>query len=124
VESVSEGCPTCALPDVQNARTNAVSVMVCLPQEDQPTLSQQSYHDAQPFRIERLFANGFASAMIPVRRVVLIAFLAVQICVNPRAILAFVLLGGFVRSFPVALGIPPQSGKGECESCWRLGRGE
>jgi hypothetical protein len=34
---------------------------------------------------------------------------------NPGTILAFVLLGSFVRSFPVAFRIPPQSGEGECE---------
>ena len=41
-----------------------------------------------------------------------------QVGVNPRTLDAFVLLGGFVRSFPIALGIPPQSGKGMRESRW------
>lgn len=39
-----------------------------------------------------------------------------EVRVNPRAILAFVLLGGFVRSCPIALGVPPQSGEGETEA--------
>ena len=42
----------------------------------------------------------------------------------PRAIDSFVLLGGFVRSRPIALGIPPQSGEGVRESGWWLGRGK
>ena len=41
---------------------------------------------------------------------------------NPRAILAFVLLGRFVCSRPIALGIPPYSREGVRESGWRLGR--
>lgn len=36
---------------------------------------------------------------------------------NPRTLDAFVLLRGFVRSFPIALAIPPQPG-------WRLSRAE
>jgi hypothetical protein len=33
-------------------------------------------------------------------------------------------LGRFVRSLPIALGIPPQSGEGRREPGWRLGRCE
>src|SRR5439155_20975268 len=62
--------------------------------------------------------------VVPVRRVVLIALLAVKISMHPRTLDAFVLLGGFVRSVPIALGIPPQSGKGMRESRGRFGRGE
>ncbi len=47
-----------------------------------------------------------------------------QVGVHPRTLYAFVLLRRFVGSRPIALGIPPQSGEGECESGWRLGRGE
>jgi hypothetical protein len=43
---------------------------------------------------------------------------------HPRTVSPFVLLRGFVRSLPIALGVPPQSGEGERESGWRLGRGE
>jgi hypothetical protein len=55
-------------------------------------------------------------------RVALIAFLAMQVGVCPRTLDAFALLGGFVRSLPIALGIPPQSGEGVRDSGWRLGR--
>jgi len=36
-----------------------------------------------------------------------IAFLPVQVGVHPRTIAAFILLSRFVRSRPVAFGIPP-----------------
>lgn len=54
----------------------------------------------------------------------MIAFLAMKVGVDPRTIGAFVLLSGFVRSRPIALRVPPQSGEGERESGWRLGGGE
>jgi len=44
---------------------------------------------------------------LPVRRVALVAFLAVKIGMYPRTLDAFVLLSGFVRSCPIALAIPP-----------------
>jgi hypothetical protein len=44
--------------------------------------------------------------------------------VNPRPFDALVLLRGFVCSFLIALGVPPQPGKGVRESGWRRGRGE
>ena len=34
------------------------------------------------------------------------------LCVNPRSFLALVLLSGFMRPFPIAFGIPPQSSEG------------
>ena len=40
---------------------------------------------------------------------------------NPRTIASFILLRRFVRSLPIALAIPPQSGEGESESGWRIG---
>jgi len=61
---------------------------------------------------------------VPVSGVALIAFLAVQVGVNPRTLDALVLLRGFVRSFPIALAIPPQPGEGKRESGWRFGRFE
>ena len=39
---------------------------------------------------------------------------------NPRSLDAFVLLSGFVRPRPIALGIPPQPGECVRESGWRL----
>ena len=76
-------------------------------------LRQQSFHHVEPFCIEWLVANGLASATVPIACVPLIAFLAVEIRMHPRAIPAFVLLRGFVRPCPIALGVPPQSGEGE-----------
>ncbi len=43
---------------------------------------------------------------------------------HPRTLDPFVLLSGFVRSLPVALAIPPQSGERVREFGWRVGRGE
>ncbi len=91
--------------------------------KDEPALSQQSLHNAEPFRIQRLPANGLASATIPVRRVVLIAFFSMEVGVYPRALHAFVLLSRFVGSRPISLRVPPQSSEDECEPGWRLGRG-
>ena len=87
-------------------------------------LAEQLSHDATPLRIERLPAYWLACATVPIRRVVLIAFLAMQVGMNPRTIPAFVLLGGFVRPLPISFRIPPQSGECVGESRWRLGRGE
>jgi hypothetical protein len=70
-------------------------------------LSQQISHDGEPFGIEWFLANGFACPTVPVRGVVLIAFLAMQVGVNPRPLDAFVLLSRFVGLLPVTLGIPP-----------------
>ena len=77
-----------------------------------------------PFPVERLPANGFTGPTIPVGGVALVALLAVQVRMHPRSLDALVLLRGFVRPLPIALGIPPQPGEGVRESGWRLGRGE
>jgi hypothetical protein len=87
------------------------------------SLSQQRIHDGEPLRFEGLPANGLACATVPVGGIALIAFLTVQVSVNPRAI-AFVLLGRFVCSRPIAFGIPPQPGEGVRESGWRIGCGQ
>jgi hypothetical protein len=47
-----------------------------------------------------------------------------QVGMYLRTVAPFFLLGGFVRSLPIALFIPPQSGEGGRESDWRLGRCE
>jgi len=78
----------------------------------------------RPFRIERLPAIRFTSPVVPIGCVVLIAFLPVKVGMHPRTLDAFVLLGGFVRPRPIALGIPPQPGEGVRQSGRRLGRGE
>ena len=81
---------------------------------------EQRFHDAQPFRIERLPANGLACASVPVSCIALIPFFAVRVGMNPRTFDTFVLLGGFVRLCPIAFGVKPQSGEGVRESGWRL----
>src|ERR1700758_1375709 len=87
-------------------------------------LSQQAFHNTKPFRMQRLPADGLACPVVPIGCVALIALLTVQVSVNPRAVLAFVLLCGFVCPLPIALAIPPQPSKGVRQSGWRLGRGE
>jgi hypothetical protein len=91
---------------------------------DSGDLAQQSFHDAQPFRVERFPAYGLARPTIPISCVALIPFFAVEVGVSPRTLGAFVPLSRFVRPLPVALGVPPQSCEGVCESGWRLVRAE
>src|ERR1700680_2692009 len=83
---------------------------------------QQRIDDAEPFRIEWLSANEFARSAVPIVGVALIAFLAMQVGMHPRTVPPFILLCEFVRSLPVALGVPPQSGERVRESGWRSGR--
>jgi hypothetical protein len=90
----------------------------------QADLSQQISHDAEPFRIERLVAPGLTCAVVPVACVALIAFLAMEVRMNPRTFDAFILLCRLVRSRPITFAVPPKSGEGECESGWRLTCGE
>jgi hypothetical protein len=87
-------------------------------------LYQHRFGDTEPLPIERHPADGLPSPAVPVRRVIIIALLAVEIGMHPRPLDALVLLRGFVRPRPIALCIPPQPGEGVCESGWRLGRGE
>jgi hypothetical protein len=82
-------------------------------QKRQVDLSQQTSHDAEPFRIEWFSANGFASPTILINCIALIAFLAMQISMYPRTLRTFVLLRGFVCSRPVSLAVPPKSEQGE-----------
>jgi hypothetical protein len=71
--------------------------------EGEVDLSQQTCHDAEPFRIEWLSAkNGLACPTIRVSCITLVALLAVEVCVHPRSVLSFVLLSGFVGSRPIA----------------------
>jgi len=58
------------------------------------------------------------------RRIALVAFLSVQVGVNPRTREVLVLLSRLVRPRPIVLGIPPQPGERVRESGWPLGRGE
>jgi len=74
--------------------------------------------------MKRLSANRLARPAVPVSGVTLIAFLAVQVCVNPRSRSACVLLRGLMRSLPIAFGVKPQSGERGTQTRRRLGRGE
>jgi hypothetical protein len=83
--------------------------------EDEPALSQQLSHNAEPFRIQWFPTNRLPRPTVPISCVALIAFLAMQVGVHPRTLGAFVLLSRFVSLSPIALGIPPQPGEGERE---------
>jgi hypothetical protein len=86
--------------------------------------SQQISHDAQPFGVQWVPANGLASPTVPIFCIALIAFLAMQVGVHPRTLGALVLLGRFVRSLPIAFAIPPKSGEGERKFRRRVGLSE
>ena len=87
-------------------------------------LAKQSSNDTKPLRIERLAADWLTRSTVPVCCVAVVAFLSMKVGMHPRSFDTFVLLGGFVRSLPIALAIPPQSGEGVREPRWRLSRGE
>jgi hypothetical protein len=86
--------------------------------------AKQTFYNAEPFRVQRFSAHWLSCPTIPVGCVALVALLAVQIRMHPRTLDAFILLCGFVRSRPIALRVPPQSGEGVRESGWPLSRGE
>jgi len=94
------------------------------PEQDEPCLFQQLCSDAEPFPIERFTTDGLACPAVPVRCVAFITFLAMQVCVHPRTIRPFVLLGRFVGTCPVAFGVPPESSESVGESRWRGGLAE
>jgi len=50
----------------------------------------------------------------------MIAFFAMQVGMNPRTVTTLVLLSRLVCSRPIALGVPPQTREGGCESRWWL----
>lgn len=85
---------------------------------------KQRFHYAQPLLIERLPANRLSCSVVPIYGVALIAFLAMEVGMHPRASDAFVLLRTFVSAIPVAFGVPPQPSEGVRQPDWRLGRGE
>ena len=51
--------------------------------------SQQCLHDAQPFRVQRLFAHRLACTVVPIGCVARIAFLTVQVSSAPAGIVSF-----------------------------------
>src|SRR5262249_3784473 len=83
-------------------------------------LCQQGLYDIDPLRIQRLSTGGLAGTSVPIRGIVLIAFLAMQVGVNPCAFPSPIFLSGFMGSLPIVLGIPPQAGERERESGRRL----
>jgi len=69
--------------------------------------TQQRHGDLRPFPVKRVSGWCLAGATIPVLRVRVVTFFAMQIRVNPCTCGAFVLLSRLMRSRPVAFGIPP-----------------
>jgi hypothetical protein len=88
------------------------------------TLSDQVAYDLAPLYLERVSADWLPRLPVPVIRVALIAFLAMQIGVYPRTCGAFILLRKFMCELPIAPGIPPQGGKSRCEFHGRLRGGQ
>jgi hypothetical protein len=70
-------------------------------------LSQQSFHDTEPSRTQRFTRHGLPRPTIPICCVALIAFLSMEVGVDPRTLGSVVLLGRFVRQRPTALGVSP-----------------
>src|SRR5688572_2917457 len=77
------------------------------------TLRQVPPHQLFPFRVERQGRRGGAGAAVPVFGVRLVAFLAMQVGMDMRAISVVALLRALMRLVPVAPGIPPQRLQGE-----------
>src|ERR671939_273835 len=67
--------------------------------------------DLFPLDIERLLALRLARAAVPVARITEIAFLAMQICMNPCAGRIVDVLRNLVGRVPVTLGVVPQRTK-------------
>ena len=81
---------------------------------------EQRRNYEEPFCVQRLPADRLACPTVPVRCVALIAFFAMKVGMHPRTLGTLILLGGFVRSLPIALSIPPQSGEREAEALGRI----
>lgn len=69
--------------------------------------AQQIAGDAAPLGFERFPTDRLPRATVPVCRILVIAFLAMQVRVHPCSIAAFTFLRPVVRLLPVAPGIPP-----------------
>src|ERR1700688_5040971 len=85
--------------------------------------AEQRLRDGPPFLFERIPAHRLLCAAVPVGGVPGVAFLSMQIGVDPVARAAFVGLRGVVRAIPVALGVQPEGAKGVAECRRRLGGG-
>ena len=68
---------------------------------------QQFFSNAQPFRIKRSGEHRLGRPLVPISRVAVIAFLAMEIGMNPRPVAALDLLSRFVAACPFALSVPP-----------------
>ena len=84
-------------------------VFGCVPPDLSQVLPQQLIDDRQPLRLERFAADRFPSTAVPVRCIALIAFLSVEVGMNPRSRRIFDLLSAFMGTRPVAFGIPPEA---------------
>src|SRR5271166_5172709 len=69
---------------------------------------EQRTGDRLPFLVERRPADRLAGATVPIGGVAGVAFLAMQIGVDPIALPALVSLCGFVRAVPIAARVKPQ----------------
>src|SRR5579859_1128346 len=86
---------------------------------DSAALLKQRLRNLLPFRLLRFLADWLARSSIPIGCVGGVSFFAMQVGVNPRAVWAFVLLGGLVSARPVAFCVPPESGEGVGETLRR-----
>jgi hypothetical protein len=65
--------------------------MLAITKSERSIYPSKSSHNADPFLIEWLPADGLACSVVPVGCVALIAFFAMQVGVDPRTLDAFVL---------------------------------
>ena len=82
---------------------------------------QQRPHDSAPLVIEVAVHDGLRGLPIPVRRVRLVAFTTVQVCMHPRAVRARCRLRERVRATPVAMPLVPQRLQSGRETRGRIG---
>ena len=82
--------------------------------------AQQGGDDLFPLRIEWRSTARLMSAVVPVGGVRRIAFLAVEISVDPGGIGCLDRLRDLVRLAPAAFGVPPECGQERWQCCgWR-----
>ena len=86
-------------------------------------LAQKCLRQLLPFLIERQGRWLGACAAIPIFRIGLIAFLAMEVGMNMRARFVVALLRAFMRLVPIALGIPPQPLQGRVQPAGGCGFG-
>src|SRR6266852_894160 len=84
-------------------------------EESSGTFAHQCVHNCHPLRFEGACRHRFAGASIPIGGVGLVAFLTMQIGVDPSARPVLLLLGALVGRVPVSLGVVPQCLQGQAE---------